>query len=167
MARRLVEVDPSLRCGIGLQTGRVVAGTIGSDQIFAYGLIGPVINQASRIEGITKILGVPIIASRAVTESLTPSSGVAATPLGTFRPAGMTADIELYEIAPGPADPRRLAAFVSFETLFSAGSWDAAAAALKDLPAEDAAARALRELARKHAADPPGNWRGVVELSGK
>ncbi len=88
MTKRLAEVDPELRCGIGLHTGRVVAGTIGSDQIFAYGVIGAAISRAARVEGITRIVGVPIIATREVVDLLSESSGVAATPLGMYRPGG-------------------------------------------------------------------------------
>jgi class 3 adenylate cyclase len=165
IAKRLAALDPSLRFGIGLQTGRVVAGPVGSDQAFAYGLVGPVVDQAARVEGITRLLGATILASRAVEERLSPSCGVAAIPLGFFRPAGMAAGLELYEFSAGPADPRRLAAFEAFETEFAAGSWDAAAAALKSLPVHDAPARALAGLAKKYSVSPPRDWRGVVDLS--
>ncbi|HEX4048260.1 MAG TPA: adenylate/guanylate cyclase domain-containing protein, partial [Elusimicrobiota bacterium] len=167
MTLRLAAIDPALRCGIGLHTGRVVAGTIGSDQIFAYGLIGTVINQASRIEGITKLVGAPVIATKEVAELLSPASGIAATPLGVFRPAGMTADLKLYEIAAGPAEPRRYAAFELAAVSLAKEEWEEAAKTLAWLPPSDAAARYLSGFAEKCRKNPPKNWRGVIELSEK
>jgi class 3 adenylate cyclase len=164
IAARL-EASSSLNVGIGLQSGRVAAGPVGSDLVFAYGAVGSAVDEAARIQGATRALGARVLAARAAVESPRGADGPTATPLGFFRPAGAKADLELYELAPGPADARRLAAFEAYETAFSAGSWSAAADALKSRPKEDATALALTALARKYAANPPKNWRGVVELS--
>jgi adenylate cyclase len=167
MRRRLAEIDPELRCGIGLQAGRVVAGTDGSDQIFAYGVIGAAVAQAARVEGLTKLVGAPVLATRDVVDRLSDASGVAAMPLGKFRSAGMPADFDLYEIAAGPPDPDRLAAFEDAEAALAAGAWDAAVEALKGPAAQDAAARYLLGFAEKCLRAPPRNWSGVIELGEK
>jgi len=167
MRKRLAEIEPSMRCGIGLHTGRVVAGTIGSEQIFAYGLIGTVINQASRVEGITKTVGAPILVTRAIAEKLTPGSGASATLLGLFRPAGMTADLELYELRAGARDADRAAAFSAAAEALRAARWADVAPALSALPADDGPARYLAAYAEKCSSVPPPAWRGVIELGEK
>jgi adenylate cyclase len=57
---------PELTMGIGLHAGRVVAGNIGSADRVKYGVVGPPVNLAARIESLT--VGPQVLLSREMVE---------------------------------------------------------------------------------------------------
>ena len=73
MKRRLIALNeslskrgwPTLRHGIGLHTGEVVAANIGAPDRLSYLLVGDTVNLASRLQGLTKDMGEEIIVSKA------------------------------------------------------------------------------------------------------
>ncbi|MBI5210672.1 MAG: adenylate/guanylate cyclase domain-containing protein [Elusimicrobia bacterium] len=153
-------------CGIGMHTGEVVAGAIGSEQVFSYGILGSVVNQASRVEGLTKLLGVPILATADVIGRVSGETALKRR-VGRFVPAGMDAPLELYALCePGPA-PDWHAIFASALAAFERGEWDRTLELVGSLPVQDGPAQFLASQAIQNRRYPPLDWRGVMRLTQK
>jgi adenylate cyclase len=63
--RRAGRGDSPLAMGIGLHTGEVIVGDVGTGSQREFTAIGDAVNLASRIEGLTKLHGTPFLASEA------------------------------------------------------------------------------------------------------
>jgi adenylate cyclase len=63
--------EPPLQFGTGLHRGNITYGNIGTEQRLDFTVIGPAVNEASRIEGLCKTLGVSLIASSAFASGVT------------------------------------------------------------------------------------------------
>jgi adenylate cyclase len=86
--------------GVGLNTGPAVVGNTGSRYRFKYGALGPTVNLASRVEGATKFVGVPILMTGKTHETL--GGDFPTRRVGRFRLVGIKDPVNLFELHAGP-----------------------------------------------------------------
>lgn len=98
--------EGELRVGIGLNSGPVIAGTVGGPGKLDYTVIGDTVNVAARVEQLTKETGDALLLTDATRLLLT--EDVALEDRGQHRVRGKAKDITVYAVdVPLPVSPRK------------------------------------------------------------
>jgi len=85
--------DP-IAYGLGLHLGDVTFGNIGVAERLAFSVIGPTVNEVARLEGLTKTLGRPVVASELFRKAL--ANAAAWEALGAHKVAGVRRPLKVF-----------------------------------------------------------------------
>jgi adenylate cyclase len=157
---------PEIRIGVGISSGPMNVGNMGSRFRMAYTVLGDTVNLGSRLEGLTKQYGVGIAVS-AATAAAVPDYAFRELdlvrvkgklePVAIFEPIGLRAEVP-------EADLRDAARLAEALALYRRQAWDAADALLAEL--QRARPRGIYAVYRDRirlfrAEPPPAGWDGV------
>lgn len=177
MSRRLKELNaawreagsPEFGMRIGIATGPVVAGNMGSRKRFNYTVMGDTVNLASRLESLNKAYGTECLVNEA-TKDAAASCAYLFRELDLVRVKGKQEPKKIYRLVTDESTSTEQESLFSLgREAYAKGGWKAAGEHFTQALelGEHGPSRELFRRVREFMKRPPENWDGAYRFEGK
>lgn len=164
---------PMIDFRVGLASGEVVVGSVGSDTARSFTVMGDPVNQASRLEAVNKAYGTRVLIDHQ-TFNLA-EAAIEVRWIDEIRVTGRVEPLRIYELGAmsGGLSPDARELYDAYETalqLYRAGDWTKAEAAFREAiriePNDGPSLALLNRIAHLREA-PPAEFSGVWDMAAK